>query len=68
LTNKEKALSGSIRPLRGNEEALRDASAFELSVAGPVPSFLVAFEAKMAQFFPLRARLGQDCINLEQFP
>jgi len=45
LTNKEKVLSGSIRPLRGNEEVL-GTSAFELSVAGRMPSFSLAFEAK----------------------
>ena len=38
LTNKEEALSGSIEPLRGNEED-ESSSAFEISVAGAMPSF-----------------------------
>ncbi len=47
LTNKEKVLSGSIEPLRGNEEAGSQwPQAFELTVAGAVPSFLLSYEAK----------------------
>jgi hypothetical protein len=46
LTNKEEALSGSIEPLRGNEED-ESSSAFEISVAGAMPSFGLAFWAKL---------------------
>lgn len=67
MTNKEKVLSGSIGALRGNEEAKRSASAFELSVAGHMPSFSLAFQAKIGCIFTYDVRLKQDCINLEQF-
>jgi hypothetical protein len=52
LTYKEKALSGSIRPLRGNEEAERRPLAFEISVAGHVPSFQSPFGRIPQQFTP----------------
>lgn len=67
MTNKEKVLSGSIGPLRGNEEALWIASAFKLSVAENMPSFSLAFDTKTGRLFPIWAKLVRHCINLEQF-
>jgi len=66
LTNKEKALSGSIGPLRGNEETKETSLAFEISVAGDVPSFVLAFGAKTEPNFPYGTKLALNCLNLEQ--
>ena len=68
LTNKEAAFSGSIKPLRGNEEAGNQwPHAFEISVAGHVPTLSLAFGAKMARFCPQKAKPAQCCADLKQF-
>jgi len=66
LTNKETALSGSIEPLRGNEEAGSQwPQAFEISVAGHVPSFSLAFQANFASFSRNSAKSARVCADLE---
>ena len=68
MTNKVAALSGSIKPLRGNEETgSKSSQAFKLSVAGHVPSFSLAFAAKSGSSRVNQARSAQLRANLKQF-
>jgi len=63
LTNKEKVLSGSIGPLRGNEEAL-GTSAFEIYLAMRMPAFSLAFEAKRGELFETSQYRHITCANM----